>query len=77
LGEEGQVAAEDLEELKLWNQALRLYRAQDWDQAELTLMNLNRFHQRYLYDLYTERIAHLRQDPPGEGWDGVTKFETK
>jgi adenylate cyclase len=31
-----------LDENKLWNQALRAYRAQDWDQAELTLMNLSR-----------------------------------
>jgi adenylate cyclase len=77
IGEQGKVAAEDLEELKLWNQALRLYRGQDWDQAELTLMNLNRIHPRYLYDLYNERITQLRQDPPGADWDGVTKFETK
>jgi len=77
LGLEGQVAKADLDELKLWNQALRAYRAQDWDQAELTLLNLSRIQPRYLYDLYTKRIEHCRKEPPGEGWDGVTTFETK
>jgi adenylate cyclase len=77
LGEEGKVAKDDLDELKLWNQALRAYRAQDWDQAEVALMNLNRIKPRYLYELYAERIGHLRKAPPGEGWDGVTTFETK
>ena len=66
------------DELKLWNQALRLYRAQDWDQAELQLYNLSRMSpDRYLYQLYTKRIALHRANPPGEAWDGVTTFETK
>lgn len=77
VGEEGQVSREDLEEIKLWNQALRSYRAQDWDKAEVTLMNLQRIKPRYLYDLYVKRVEHLRKEPPGENWDGVTIFETK
>ncbi len=77
VGEEGKVSAEDMEEIKLWNQALRAYRAQDWDKAEVTLMNLQRMKPRYLYDLYVKRVEHLRKEPPGENWDGVTIFETK
>ena len=77
IGEEGAVAAEDLDEIKLWNQVLRAYRAQDWDKAEVTLMNLQRIKPRYLYDLYVKRVEHLRKEPPGENWDGVTIFETK
>jgi len=66
------------DELKLWNQALRLYRQQDWDQAELQLYNLARISpDRYLYPLYTKRIAYFRANPPGDAWDGVTTFETK
>jgi len=66
------------DELKLWNRALRLYRAQDWDQAELQLYNLSRISpERYLYQLYTRRIALHRANPPGDAWDGVTVFETK
>lgn len=77
LGEEGKVSRDDLEGLKLWNQALRAYRAQAWDQAEVMLLNLTRINPCYLYDLYGERIQHLRREPPGENWDGVTTFETK
>lgn len=66
------------DELKLWQQALRLYRQQDWDQAELQLYNLSRMSpERALYQVYTKRIAHYRANPPGEAWDGVTTFETK
>ena len=77
VGEEGSVGQDELEEIKLWNQALRLYRTQQWDQAEMTLMNLQKISARYLYELYIKRIEHLRKEPPGENWDGVTTFETK
>ena len=67
-----------LDELKLWQQTLRLYRLQDWEQAELHLFNLSRLSpQCYLYQLYTQRIALLRANPPGPDWDGVTRFESK
>lgn len=66
------------DELKLWQQALRLYRQQDWDQAELQLYNLSRMSpDRVLYQVYTQRIAHYRANPPGDDWDGVTTFESK
>lgn len=77
VGFEGAVSKEALEEVKLWNQALRSYRAQDWDQAELTLLNLSRKSPKPLYDIYSKRISHYRQSPPGKDWDGVTTFDTK
>ena len=77
VGAEGEVDKALLEEIKLWNQALRHYRAQDWDQAEVALLNLSRMAPSYLYELYTKRIETYRKQPPGENWDGVTTFETK
>jgi adenylate cyclase len=77
IGMTGKVGEDELGELKLWQQALRLYRAQDWDQAEVNLLNLNRVRPRYLYELYAGRIAHYRTEPPGEDWDGSWKFDTK
>lgn len=78
LGLEGDVGKAVLEELKLWNQALRSYRAQDWDQAEVALLNLSRMApERGLYGKYMERVAHLRKEPPEADWKGVWKFETK
>ena len=78
LGPAGEVPAASLDELKLWQHALRLYRAQEWDQAELQLHNLSqRFPGCALYHLYIGRIARWRAEPPGPAWDGVTNFTTK
>jgi adenylate cyclase len=78
LGVEGQLAPEVLNELARWHQTLHHYRTQDWHQAELVLLDLARLRPDCrLYALYIERIAVLRQNPPGPGWNGVTRFETK
>ncbi len=78
LGLEGEVEQKRLDEIKLWNQALRYYRAQDWDKAELQLINLRKAAEKtYLYDVFLERIAGYRASPPEPGWNGVHKFETK
>ena len=66
------------DEAKLWNQALRYYRQQEWDLAELQLYNLARINpDSSLYSMYAKRIAYYRANPPGKDWDGVTRFETK
>ena len=77
LGLEGSVEKSILEENKLWNQALRAYRSQNWDQAEVLLLNLSRMSPHKLYEVYADRIAHYRNDPPGDDWDGSWKFDTK
>jgi adenylate cyclase len=78
LGLEGAVDKAKLDEMKLWNQVLRLYRAQDWDMAELQLINIKKAAaDGGLYDEFLGRIGHFRANPPGSNWDGVWKFETK
>ncbi|MGE5639710.1 MAG: CHASE2 domain-containing protein [Clostridia bacterium] len=78
LGLESEVDRKVHEELKLWGQALRLYRAQQWDQAEVALLNLQRMNPACgLYAVYMEKIAEWRRDPPPANWDGVTKFDEK
>ena len=78
LGVEGAVDKKGLDELKVWNQVLRLYRAQDWDQAELQLMNLQRMNPGcHLYEIFLRKIGEYRAKPPEPAWDGVTNFETK
>jgi len=78
LGLEGEVDKSMHDEIRLWNQCLRHYRSQDWDQAEVALLNLQRMRPDcQLYQTYVERIEHYRREPPEPGWDGVTKFATK
>jgi len=78
IGIEGQVEKGKLEEIKLWHAALKLYRAQQWDQAELQMLNLQRMNPDcHLYEIYAGKIVEHRANPPGENWDGVTKFDTK
>ena len=78
VGEAGHLDQALQEELRLWQQTLRAYRQQDWEQAELLLYNLARMKPEHLlYKLYSERITEYRAKSPGEDWDGVTTFETK
>jgi adenylate cyclase len=78
-GLQGKVDKARLEEIKLYTQFLRLYRAQDWDQAELQLFNLQKqVPGSPLYSqTFVERISYLRANPPGKGWDGAFTFKTK
>ena len=78
LGLEGQVEQAKVDQISLWDQALKYYRGQQWDQAELQLLNLKKVaDDSGLYDEFLDRIAQLRDEPPGSDWDGVWKFETK
>jgi adenylate cyclase len=78
LGLVGEVAQTVLDETELFRQALRLYRKQEWDQAELQLLSLLKLAAgTRLYEVYAERIAYYRNNPPGENWDGVFVFKTK
>ena len=79
IGMQGQVEKSKLDEIKLYAQFLRLYRAQDWDQAELQLFNLQKMvPENALYShTFVERISYLRANPPGTDWDGAFTFTTK
>jgi len=78
LGLEGELERKALDELKLWNQALRAYRAQQWDQVEVGLLNLQRMNPECaLYQMYVEKVAQKRRDPPPPDWDGVSVFDEK
>ena len=62
-------------------QMLARFRKQDWDGA-LNLIDrcrkiTNGFDVAGLYDMYVERIAIYRADPPAADWDGVYEAESK
>jgi adenylate cyclase len=78
VGIEGSVGESLLAEIRLWHHCLKQYRAQDWDQAELSLLNLTRMNPDHkLYKEFWERLMLMRSVPPGAGWDGVTAFKAK
>jgi adenylate cyclase len=78
LGLESAADKKLLDEVKLWHGFLKHYRAQDWDQAEVALLNVTRMNPgSKLYAVFSERIGPMRANPPGPGWDGVTAFKTK
>ena len=78
VGLEGQVDQAKLDEIGMWHHALMVYRGQDWDRAELQLLDLQkRAPNADLYGVFIERIAHFRAQPPKSGWDGAWAFETK
>jgi adenylate cyclase len=78
LGLESAVDRKALDELKIWNQALRSYRAQQWDQVEVHLLNLQRMDAKCgLYKVYVEKVAEKRRNPPPPDWQGVTAFDEK
>ncbi|WP_427914246.1 CHASE2 domain-containing protein [Ramlibacter sp. MMS24-I3-19] len=66
------------DELRVWGTFLEAYRAQDWDECDVLLRNLRRMNaKKYLYELYSERVASMRLLPFDPSWDGATTFETK
>jgi class 3 adenylate cyclase len=68
----------DNEQLQLWDEALRAYRAQQWGSAETSLLSLQRMNPGCgLYGAYLKKIQEKRREPPPPGWDGVTVFDEK
>jgi adenylate cyclase len=76
IGIEGEVSEQQLQRVAQFEQALKHYRAQQWDQAVAVLDSLTKADE-VLVKLYKGRIAELRANPPAENWDGVTSFTTK
>ncbi|MDP2263203.1 MAG: adenylate/guanylate cyclase domain-containing protein [Hydrogenophaga sp.] len=78
LGPAGALSEQQRAELRLWDQALQAWRRQDWDACDVHLLNLQRQNEKkVLYRLYAQRVASMRQSPPGPMWDGATSHETK
>jgi adenylate cyclase len=56
------------------------YLAQDWDKSEQLskeCRTLDGGQMSEFYDIYEERFAEFRENPPGPDWDGVFIATTK
>jgi len=74
MGDEETARTEPFQVLSQANAAvLRLYRARDWDAAEeaIGICAALEGAPADLYNLYRDRIAHYRETPPEDDWDGV------
>jgi adenylate cyclase len=67
----------EIDRAKRFEQAFAAYQQQQWEPSETLLRALNSESPRPLYDIYLERIAHFRETPPPENWDGVFVYTTK
>ena len=73
-GRDGDLA----QELSIWTQFLRAYRAQDWAACDLHLLNLDRLRPSDpLYGYYSAQVQQRRALPPDPQWDGITRFSSK
>src|SRR5882724_1297247 len=61
------------------NDILAAYRRSRWEEAKSMLDDCVKLDRRLakLHRRYRRRIAHFEQHPPGAGWDGVYRAETK
>ncbi|VAW68507.1 Adenylate cyclase [hydrothermal vent metagenome] len=73
-----EIEASTQQQINNFHLALSHFYAQQWDDAEKILRQLNRQEpERMVYTLYIERIAFFRNKSPGESWDGVYTHTTK
>ncbi len=78
IGHKNDLEQAETSELTDYKGALRNFRAQSWDKAELDFFNLTRANpDRLLYQVYLDRVAFYRSEPPGEDWDGVFTHTSK
>ena len=78
LGLAAELEAQSEAELRIWGQALRAYRARNWDLAEVNLLNLQRLAPGcMLYRMYVEQITRARSTPMTADWEPVTVFDEK
>jgi len=61
-----------------FDQAQKLYRRQQWDEAYQLFLELHDTDTEFLlYRVYMDRIEDFRFDPPAEDWDGVFTHSSK
>jgi adenylate cyclase len=73
-----QVAAEVMQELDQYNQALQLYFKQEWEAASVAMRALHEAHpKKKLYVLYLDRLHGYQAHPPPADWDGTYVYHKK
>ncbi len=74
---EGEPDPQTRKSVEEFEQAMVYYRIRRFDDAEDILAALQAAKPAKIYELYLERIAHFRDNPPCADWDGAFTFTTK
>ena len=78
LGEPAQLSDEKKEEVALFAEALRHYRAQNWNEAAEMFSQLQiKCDNAQLCQLFLDRIEKFRETSPGPDWQGDYVFDSK
>ena len=78
MGPKDALSADLRQELARHRGALKMYRAQQWEQAEAEFFSLSRLPGAHkVYGEFLDRIAYFRKNPPGAKWDGAFTFTHK
>ena len=77
IAEKGQEPGIYKEIIPQFHEALELYKKQEWDKAQTVFESLEKLEDMFPgrktnpSHVYSERCTHLKNNPPGEDWDGV------
>ena len=74
IGEFGEVASGDTDNVIRFHRGLELYRSRQWDGA---IQLFETFPDDAVGRIYVERCRAYRQNPPPSDWDGVADLKTK
>jgi adenylate cyclase len=77
LGPKEEVDIAALKRKQDFEQACTAFQQKDFDAAEEILRKAQKRAPGKLYEVYLERIAHFRVEPPPADWDGVFTFTSK
>ncbi|MGA7180480.1 MAG: adenylate/guanylate cyclase domain-containing protein [Thiobacillaceae bacterium] len=77
LGRKGELSEDASKMAQLFEAAFERYQKQDWTGAETLLHELAAIVPCGLCETYLDRIAHFRENPPAQDWDGVFVYTTK
>jgi adenylate cyclase len=81
IGFVGEITPDEKQAVVMFDEVLKLYKAQEWDAAKSALERLMTSSKAIanptLFDLYLGRIEQFKQYPPGPNWDGTYTFTTK
>ncbi|MGI9213574.1 MAG: CHASE2 domain-containing protein, partial [Methylococcaceae bacterium] len=78
LGKRGDVSLMRLQELSEYENLLKIYHQQNFEEAGSGFKKLSqRYGERPIYRVYLDRIEAFKTHPPGSGWDGAYNHSSK